>query len=150
MSKKGATAGSWKHEPMSSEWEEIPYRDEFSESEMEQIGLGYIPEVMEEKWFIYMDGDWLYLHRSWTGFCMYMVRFEKKMNRYVVGEAWASRDITKRSWVSDEHDAQELRSLIRLLLLDEYIGFPRKPGETDEERVMGMWGLVGKEMLRRE
>jgi hypothetical protein len=57
MSKKGATAKSWDHKPMSQEREEIPYQDEFTELEMEQIRLGYIPEVMEEKWFIYMEGD---------------------------------------------------------------------------------------------
>jgi len=150
MSKQGATAGSWNHEPMSPEREEIVYREEFTQAEMEQIRLGYIPEVMEEKWFIYMEGDWLYLHRSWTGLCVYMIRFKQKGGGFLVVEAWASRDAKKRNWISSEHDARELASIIHLLLLDEYVRFPRKSGDSDEEAALGMWSLVGKEMMRGE
>lgn len=150
MSERGATAGSWKHEPMPPEREEIAYHDEFMDSEMEQIRLGYIPEVMEEKWFIYMEGDWLYLHRSWTGICVYMVRFEYQEGRYLIAEAWVNRDTRLGYWVSGEHASEELRFLIQLLLLNNNIGFPRKPGQSDEEAAIGMWSLVGKEILQRE
>jgi len=29
---------------------------------------------MEDKWFIFLEDDWLYLHRSWTGTCVYKVQ----------------------------------------------------------------------------
>jgi hypothetical protein len=41
----------------------------FPEEEYQLLGLGLIPEVMEDKWFIYLDGDWLVVHRGWTGYC---------------------------------------------------------------------------------
>ena len=28
---------------------------------------------MEDKWFSYMDGNTLYAHRSWTGYCIYII-----------------------------------------------------------------------------
>jgi len=39
------------------------------------LRLGFIPSVMEEKWFAYMEGDTLYEHRSWTGYCIDQVHF---------------------------------------------------------------------------
>ena len=29
--------------------------------------LGNVPQEMEEKWFVFRDGDQLLFHRSWTG-----------------------------------------------------------------------------------
>lgn len=151
MSKRGATADTWDgHIPMTPDRKAIPYREEFTAAEMAQIRQGYIPEVMEEKWFVYMEGDWLYFHRSWTGLCVYMVRFERRDGRYAAIEAWADQDGTKRDFVSLEHDALQLQSLIHLLLLDEYIGFPRRPGDSDEEAAIRMWSLIGREMMRGE
>lgn len=148
MSRRGATADDWRHFPISPDRRAIPYRDEFTDTEMDLIRQGYIPEEMEEKWFIYVEGNWLYLHRSWTGFCIYMVRFEEQDGRFVVAEAWASQDDTIRNIVSPEHDALQLRSIIRLLLLDECVDFPGSPGDSDGDAAIRMWSLVGKEMMR--
>ena len=43
---------------------------------MDLIKKGVIPKAMEDKWFIYYDTseNKLYLHRSWTGFLMYVVQ----------------------------------------------------------------------------
>ena len=37
---------------------------------MDQIRAGHIPEMMEDKWFIYWQDDRLFFHRSWTGYCI--------------------------------------------------------------------------------
>jgi hypothetical protein len=47
---------------------------------------------MEDKWFIYHDSGWVYFHRSWTGFCIYKLRFEQVGDQFVVREAWVTRD----------------------------------------------------------
>lgn len=39
------------------------------------LELGYESESMEEKWDVVAEGDVLFLHRSWTGFCIYEVTF---------------------------------------------------------------------------
>jgi 8-oxo-dGTP diphosphatase len=49
---------------------------EFTKSHMNQIKLGIIPEEMEEKWFIYFEESQLYIHRSWSGICLYIVKFD--------------------------------------------------------------------------
>ena len=37
---------------------------------------------MEDKWFIYWKEGMLFFQRSWTGFCIYVVRFAAD------GDAW--------------------------------------------------------------
>lgn len=132
---------------MPEEREEILYREEFTESEMEIIHLRYIPEVMEEKWFIFTKGDWLFLHWSWTGHCIYMVRFEKIGEIFQVAQAFVNRNEEQRSPGNGQDDAMELTSIIRLLLLGQYIPFPRKNGDSDTDHALHMWSLVGKAMI---
>lgn len=145
-----ATTNDWKHLPMPLARELIPYDEEFSAEEMEMIRIGYIPEVMEEKWFIYMEGDWLSLHRSWTGVCIYRVRFEQSGNNFRIAEALANRNKDQRSWESAEIDARDLSSLIHLLLLNQFVPFTSKVGEGDEEKVIRMWGIVGNAMMPKD
>ena len=40
----------------------------YSREDVERIKLGLIPEVMEDKWFIYWEGDSLYFHRKSRGY----------------------------------------------------------------------------------
>jgi len=44
---------------------------------MERIRRGYIPSIMEEKWFIFMEEDRLFAHRSWTGLGVYEAIFAR-------------------------------------------------------------------------
>lgn len=62
---------------------------EYTAQEFKSIIEGLVPQQMEDKWFIYYEEPWLYLHRSWTGFCIYIVRFEKSIAGYAIREAWA-------------------------------------------------------------
>ena len=44
-----------------------------ADSDLAAIREGHRPEEMEDKWFMYCEGDTLYIHRSWTGYCIYAV-----------------------------------------------------------------------------
>ena len=41
---------------------------------------------MEDKWFEYFENNILYIHRSWTGICIYKVRFstDRRIEEVVV------------------------------------------------------------------
>ncbi len=60
-----------------------PERETFSldmkltEEEFLALKMGQVPREMEDKWFSFYEEDMLYVHRSWTGFCIYMIRFER-------------------------------------------------------------------------
>ncbi|MBN1565755.1 MAG: hypothetical protein JXA10_18070, partial [Anaerolineae bacterium] len=58
----------------------------------EKLRWGYIPRAMEDHWFYFMEDDCLYLHRSWTGFCIFQVTFAPADDGYKAVEIWANRD----------------------------------------------------------
>ena len=47
----------------------------FTPVQMSALRQGNIPRAMEDKWFWYMQGNRLYAHRSWTGFCIFIIDF---------------------------------------------------------------------------
>ena len=107
---------------------------------------GLVPGQMEDKWFIYWQDDVLYFHRSWTGFCVYVVRFEFEGKSYRMVEADLNRERSEYGQTNDDHDAAMISYLIDVLLLDREAEFPTDaadPGEAALEE----WGEVGRAML---
>jgi hypothetical protein len=92
---------------------------QFSQAEFELISLGRISREMEEKWFIFLEDEWLYFHRSWTGNCIFKLRLEPNNDGYSVAEAWANGDSGQ---YNRKHglgsDSELITGLIKNLLLD--------------------------------
>ena len=119
----------WKHLPFSSV-SPVPYSRIFSGSEYERLAQGLIPQTMEDKWFIYLEGLELLFHRSWTGQVVYQVTLREVADGYGVERAVCSDEILERS--EDEYQAKLLDFLIGNLLLGETKPFPR-PAEINEQ-----------------
>lgn len=49
-----------------------------SREDMQEIAKGYRPMDMNDKWVAFMENYRLFLHRSWTGYGIYEVRFASK------------------------------------------------------------------------
>lgn len=96
----------------------------FTDHEYERILLGVVPEQMEDKWFIFVEDDTLYAHRSWTGYCIYRLSLLKAETGYVAGEAFVNRDESQYSGKDDQYDARLLLYLIDYLLLGATIPLP--------------------------
>lgn len=115
FSKPPARAGDWKTIP-SERWQRLPVAMRFSSSAWLILQRGLIPWEMEDKWFVYVEDDGgharMHLHRSWTGFEIYDVRFE-------ITEHGA--DVTQAAVAQDEHLYPPAR------------GAPRSPAELAEE-----------------
>jgi hypothetical protein len=72
-----ATSASWDNlESMPKESILTKCSVKYSKEEFEHIKRGIVPEEMEEKWFIYFEGDKLYFHRSWTGALIFIAKFK--------------------------------------------------------------------------
>jgi len=111
-----ATRNSWKNTPLPAQRKTITVDRTYSPEEFRRIQEGHIPHQMEDKWFSFYEEPWLYLHRSWTGYCVYQVRFELSENRARPMESLANRD-QEQHRSTEERDAQLLA-----LLLDGYAG----------------------------
>lgn len=104
MDMKIARQSDWKTEPLPAKRAVIPLDRRFSLEDMTIARRGVIPEQMEDKWFIYWSADELYFHRSWTGHCVYVVKFEAEQTGFRMIEALANRDHQQYQGTSDAQD----------------------------------------------
>ncbi len=79
---------------------------------MAQIRAGYVPHMMEEKWFIFMEGDRLFLHRSWTGLGVYEATFAPVDGGYVIESAVVTGDRSEYKRSSDQDESLILEMII--------------------------------------
>ena len=82
----------WKALPMPEARELASLTRSYSQAEFFQLATGLVPQQMEDKWFMFYEEPWLFLHRSWTGFCIYQVRFEKSVEGVSIAEVVMNRD----------------------------------------------------------
>jgi len=86
---KVANRNSWKTLPLPSQRAKLSVKRTFSEQEYNRLSVGFIPEEMEDKWFIFLENNVLFFHRSWTGVCIYEAHLD---NNHSVKEVWVNRD----------------------------------------------------------
>ena len=145
MKTRKATRDSRKALPMPESKARLQIDRTYSPEEYENIKFGFIPRVMEDKWFIYIDEDWMHLHRSWTGFCIYQVRLERIDDEYMIAEASVNRDPNQYTGADTAHDARLLVFLIDRLLLGKDVPFPtRDARSSDLDDAIKMWHTVGR------
>ena len=94
----------------------IPFHQAYTPNEFEIISAGLIPVEMEDRWFVYYESPWLYMHRSWTGFCIYKVRLEARGDEIVATQAIVNRDPAQYSETSDIRDVDFLGGLLGRLI----------------------------------
>ncbi|MEH2197065.1 hypothetical protein [Nostoc sp.] len=107
-----AQRDDWKTEPMPSASTNITVEKLYSQEEFDRITAGVIPEQMEDKWFIFYEAPWLYLHRSWTGFCIFKVRFEVVGESVKIAEVEVNREQGQQLNTDHERDASMLSILL--------------------------------------
>ena len=106
MEAKAVSRDDWKLHKMSKAHATIPVNREFSAGEMESIKSGFRPDSMDDHWFIFFEKDRLYIHRSWTGYCIFIVQFSKEARGYVASELLTNRNPKQFGPRDDSYDAQ--------------------------------------------
>lgn len=119
IKKKKTKKTDWKTEPMPKEHIVLSFQHEFSSEEYENLQIGIIPQQMEDKWFIYFEGNKLYLHRSWTRLCIYIVEFEVNEKSSQIVKVIVNRNKNQYSETDNNWDCQFVIYLINLLLLNK-------------------------------
>jgi O-acetyl-ADP-ribose deacetylase (regulator of RNase III) len=108
-----ATQKDWKTLPVPEQRARLDLEFTLTPAWHERLRLGLIPEQMEDKWFIYMEGDWVYFHRSWTGICVFWLRLSPlPEGGYQVAECWVNRDPQQYRTAPDWDD----RGTVKMLL----------------------------------
>jgi len=91
----------------------------FTAEEREALGMGMIPEGMDNHWFAFVEDDWLYVHRSWSGICRYMVKLAPEPTGGArIAEAWVN--MKERVTLSRDYDARLVRYLIETIIGNDW------------------------------
>lgn len=113
-----ATKDSWSSKPMPERHTVIPVNVVIPDKAMEYIKYGHIPEAMEDHWFMYCDDNTIRYYRSWTGFCIYVAKYEKVNEGYRITELTVNRYPEQYNCNDDKHDI----AMFMALLTEEYGG----------------------------
>ena len=118
----------WKTIPMPAKTRRIALDVRYDESAMARIRKGFLPGKMEDHWFAWFEDPFLYLHRSWSGFCIYQINFIRD------GEVWRARyalinaDPTQYKPANDKEEVLTLLDGIDALLIDRFdLAFTEPP-----------------------
>jgi len=111
-----ATTTSWNHQPIVNS-KKIDIALQFTNKQFLKLIKGLIPQQMEDKWFIFYEKDWLYFHRSWTGFGIYKAQVIKEEDGYSIKEFWAERNKENYNNEEDNTDIETISFLIARGLL---------------------------------
>ena len=117
-----ATKGDWRTQEF-KDLVPLPYVAKFDAEEFERLKRGLIPDVMEDKWFIYFSDNTLFIHRSWTGAGVYQVQLMTDDDGVSVKRAFVSTELeTAREHL--DHNARVLGWLISRFLLGRNEPYP--------------------------
>jgi hypothetical protein len=121
-----AIKSNWKTLGAPDRREPLGYEYVFTDADADRLQLGLIPKEMEDKWFVYFEHGWLFLHRSWTGALIYWLRMDGCPAGIRVVESWVNRDSDQYRETDIAYDRLMLDFLLRRILLGHDIEFPER------------------------
>jgi hypothetical protein len=119
---RAATRDSWKILPYDGPFRSFPSAEVFTADECQQLRQGLVPEVMEDKWFVFFEDPFVYLYRSWTSELAYRLRLTADGRGGRIGEALASRHVGTTD--APEYESALVSFLLRGLVLRQDVPFP--------------------------
>lgn len=117
------TRGDFRRLTPVAEPEDLPAPDRvWSDADWALIQRGHKSADMDDKWNAYVEGQRLYLHRSWTGLGVYEAEFGPVPGgwRIIAAVVTGDRDSYRRQ--DDEYESALLEALIDGKLLGNYDG----------------------------
>ena len=125
MERKTATRELLHHlSPIGEHRERLPFTRVFTDAEYDLLTFGLIPNGMDDKWFIFLENDWMYFHRSWTGRCVFQLRLERVGDCFHAQETWIDLDALAKVDVDLVYESSLIAFLIDNLLLGKSSPFP--------------------------
>lgn len=96
----------------------VPMDVTIASSDMSIVKYGHIPEAMEDHWFMYCDENTIRFYRSWTGYCIYVAKYEDNGLSCHISQLTINRNPQQYSATNNEKDV----ALFMVLLIAEYGG----------------------------
>lgn len=113
------TRNDWEINPLPDQHTTLTVERRFNAAEMAKIRQGFQPWAMEDRWFAFFEDGTLYLHRSWSGHCIYEADFVVEDDKYIVQRLRVNRDTSQYKNTDDAEDINRFLSLVDDVLLWE-------------------------------
>lgn len=107
--------------------DEFVFRRSFTPEQMERLRMGNVPEEMEDKWFWYYEDNRLHIHRSWTGYCIFIVAFDPGSDLLRVT---VNRDPAQYRSTDAHRDEYELNRLLNWWTQTDYDPYEQFVADT--------------------
>lgn len=113
-----AKRSNWKNlQPMKESRARLESDARFSMGDYYRLRLGFVPRDMDDKWYLYFENDCIFIHRSWTGKCVYQARLARAGGGdAVIAEAYVQLDERPGPYHLEE-EAARMIELIRGYML---------------------------------
>jgi len=89
------------------------------------------------------------MHRSWTGYCIYRVRFEHTSQGWVATEAVINDEPSQYRAAEDARELEAAQKLISILLLGRHQEYPTDSPGSDSA-MLQQWSVLGRAMFSVE
>lgn len=104
-----AKKSDWKITPMPTQNASFQIKRDFTKEQLNILIKGHIPQQMEDKWFWYYENDKLFAHRSWTGFCIYIIELNMTSG---IHKVTVNRNPEQYKCVDIQEDSETLNRLL--------------------------------------
>jgi hypothetical protein len=145
MSKQRATAVSWPNKPMPELHKELLLDGQYTREEFVTISQGLVPQSPADKWFIYLDGEWLYFHRSVSGSCIFQLQIAPNEEGYAADALLVNQDPGQYRSLSDEYDVALVSYLMDAVLLGRFAPFPQPEQFSKEDHAKHQQHVMGQD-----
>lgn len=108
-----ATKDSWEIMPMPDKNTVIPMDVSIPSAAMRAVKRGRIPESMDDRWFMYCDETTIRYYRSWSGLCIYVVKYEDDGSMCRITELTVNRDPEQYGGTDDEDDVRIFMAMLK-------------------------------------
>ena len=145
MPKQRATAESWPNKPMPAARKELMLNGRYTREEFVTISQGAIPKTRSDKWFIYLEDEWLYCHRSVSGSCIFQLQIVPDEEGYAAPAMWVNQDPGQYRSLEDAYDVALLAYLIDTILLGRFAPFPQAKQFSEEDQQRHQQHVMGQD-----
>lgn len=125
MNNYSANRTSWhKVKPLSQIYKNISLERRFSLDEYKIISQGYIPNSLDDKWFIFIEENIMFIYNSRAGTCIYQIIFQKSDDHYEIINVLVNRDPKEYINTNEIYDLHQVDFIIDWFLLGKSVPFP--------------------------
>jgi len=83
--------------PLSKVRRLLPFRFDLTEAETIAVTLGFVPCAGDHKFFIFLEGSQLFIHRKWSASCAFVATLRQTPQGAVLDDIWANNEPDERS-----------------------------------------------------